>query len=194
MADVPITPATYQVRTVGSLTTRLPQPPQRPSVHAGGQDTMTTFSLREAAEQAGASKSTIFRAIKAGRLSATRDDDGNFAIDPAELFRVYPPRSSAPVPAHVETRSEGQDATPSSNSEKPDGTDFETRLHQVREQAALEARAKLAEERLSDLKQQLDELKRQRDKWQEQAERLALAPPAAVERKPGGWWPWKRSA
>jgi excisionase family DNA binding protein len=154
---------------------------------------MTTFSLREAAEQAGASKSTIFRAIKAGRLSATRDHDGNFAIDPAELFRVYPPRSSATVPAQLETRSERLDATPSSNNEKPAGTDFEKRLQQVRAQAEFEARAKLAEERLADLKQQLDELKGQRDKWQEQAERLALAPPA-VEKKTAGWWPWKRSA
>ena len=54
-----------------------------------GHDAMATFSLREAAEQAGTSKSTIFRAIKGGRLSAARTDDGGFAIDPAELFRVY---------------------------------------------------------------------------------------------------------
>ena len=157
---------------------------------------MTCFSLREAAEQAGASKSTIFRAIKAGRVSATRDDDGNFAIDPAELFRVYPPRSSATVSAQLEPRSEGQDATTSSNSERPDPTDFDMRLQQAREQIALEARAKLAEERLADLKQQLDELKRQRDKWQEQAERLALAPPSASSpaTEAPGWWPWRRRA
>ena len=157
---------------------------------------MTTFSLREAAEQVGASKSTIFRAIKAGRVSATRDDDGNVVIDPAELFRVYPPRSSATVSAQLEPRSEGQDATTSSNSERPDPTDFEMRLQQAREQVALEARAKLAEERLADLKQQLDELKRQRDKWQEQAERLALAPPSASSPTTAapGWWPWRRRA
>ena len=52
---------------------------------------MTSLSLREAAEQAGTSKSTIWRAIRAGRLSATRTDDGGFAIDPAELFRAFPP-------------------------------------------------------------------------------------------------------
>ena len=52
---------------------------------------MAVFSLREAAEQAGTSKSTIWRAIRAGRLSATRTDDGGFAIDPAELFRAFPP-------------------------------------------------------------------------------------------------------
>ena len=43
---------------------------------------MTTFSLREAAEQAGTSKSTIWQLIKSGRMSAARTDDGGFAIDP----------------------------------------------------------------------------------------------------------------
>ena len=50
---------------------------------------MTSLSLREAAEQAGTSKSTIWRAVKSGRLSATRTDDSAFAIDPSEsLSRV----------------------------------------------------------------------------------------------------------
>ena len=66
---------------------------------------MASLSLREAAEQAGTSKSTIWRAIRAGRLSATRTDDGGFAIDPAELFRVFEPQ-------RPEERSVGQDATP----------------------------------------------------------------------------------
>jgi hypothetical protein len=52
------------------------------------------LSLQQAANQSGVAKSTIFRAIKSGKLSATRNDDGTFAIDPAELFRVF-----APVPA-----------------------------------------------------------------------------------------------
>jgi hypothetical protein len=52
---------------------------------------MTALSLREAAARAKASKSTIWRAIKAGRMNAARTDDGGFAIDPAELFRAFPP-------------------------------------------------------------------------------------------------------
>src|SRR4051812_37778926 len=52
------------------------------------------LNLREAAEMAGTSKSSIFRAIKAGRLSATRTDTGEFRVDPAELMRAYPPKSS----------------------------------------------------------------------------------------------------
>ena len=52
---------------------------------------MASLSLREAAEQAGSSKGTIWRAIKSGRMSVTRLDDGGFAINPAELFRVFQP-------------------------------------------------------------------------------------------------------
>jgi excisionase family DNA binding protein len=64
---------------------------------------MPTLSLRDAAEQAGTSKSTIWRAIKSGRLSAARTDDGGFAIDPAELFRVFQPQ-------RLEHRPAGHDA------------------------------------------------------------------------------------
>src|SRR3954465_6202166 len=69
---------------------------------------MTTFSLRQAAQEAGTSKSTILRAIQSGRLSATRTDDGGYSIDPAELFRVYPPKSVAAD--HEADRSAGQNA------------------------------------------------------------------------------------
>lgn len=50
------------------------------------------LSMLKAAEQVGVSKATIFRAIKSGRLSANRREDGTYAIDPAELARVYPPQ------------------------------------------------------------------------------------------------------
>ena len=48
------------------------------------------FSLAQAAKAAGKSRPTIARAIQAGRLSATKNDDGSYAIDPAELARVFP--------------------------------------------------------------------------------------------------------
>jgi hypothetical protein len=48
------------------------------------------YSLAQAAKAAGKSKPTIARAIKAGKLSATRGEDGSYTIDPSELARVYP--------------------------------------------------------------------------------------------------------
>ena len=52
------------------------------------------LSLSAAAKEVNRSKSTLSRAIKEGRLSATRCEDGSYQIDPAELYRVFP----APVP------------------------------------------------------------------------------------------------
>jgi excisionase family DNA binding protein len=48
------------------------------------------YSLAQAAKATGKSKPTIARAIKAGRLSATRGEGGNYLIDESELARVYP--------------------------------------------------------------------------------------------------------
>jgi excisionase family DNA binding protein len=48
------------------------------------------LSLSEAAKVAGQSKSTIWRAVNSGRLSATRTYTGDYRIDPAELHRVFP--------------------------------------------------------------------------------------------------------
>ncbi len=49
---------------------------------------MAALSLWDAAEQVGTSKSAIWRAIKEGRLDASRDDSGNFSVDPNEVMRV----------------------------------------------------------------------------------------------------------
>jgi hypothetical protein len=52
--------------------------------------TMTHYTLGAC----GLNKSTVLRAIKAGKVSATRDEHGQWQIDPAELHRVYPPVAS----------------------------------------------------------------------------------------------------
>jgi hypothetical protein len=49
-----------------------------------------SYTLGQAARAAGRSKTTLNRAIKTGKLSAVRSDDGSYTIDPAELQRVYP--------------------------------------------------------------------------------------------------------
>jgi hypothetical protein len=54
---------------------------------------MALVSLGQAAKLAGLGKTTLARAIKSGRLSATRRDDGGYQIDVAELERVYPLRA-----------------------------------------------------------------------------------------------------
>src|SRR3954471_23489692 len=51
---------------------------------------MTALRLPDAARQVGLHRSSLFRAIRSGRLSATRTEGGDFLIDASELFRVYP--------------------------------------------------------------------------------------------------------
>lgn len=49
------------------------------------------LTVLEAGRLVGRSKSHIFRAIKSGALSASRDDSGTWRIDRAELARVFQP-------------------------------------------------------------------------------------------------------
>jgi len=56
------------------------------------------YSLGQAAKVAGRSKTTIHRAIKSGKLSASRCEDGGWSIDPAELSRAYPGTGNGAVP------------------------------------------------------------------------------------------------
>lgn len=135
---------------------------------------MTAMSLREAATATGTAKSTIFRAIKSGRISATRTESGGYEIDPSELTRVYGPLRTQ----HAAHRSVGQDAPPPA----PDATDnVAALLERVR---ALESLLTIERERRADLE-------RDRDRWAAQAERLALAPPsppASATPSPSTWW------
>lgn len=56
------------------------------------------YSLKQAAEAVGKGKTTIHRDVKAGRLSASKDERGRLWIDAAELHRVYPPVAVSDVP------------------------------------------------------------------------------------------------
>jgi hypothetical protein len=139
------------------------------------------LSLREAAEMAGTTKSSIWRAIKSGRLSCTRDEFGGVQIDPAEVARAYPPKP--PKPERLGSEQAAQS-----------GSD-ELRMRN----AALEAEVRL-------LREMADSLKAERDRWAAQAERLAISAPAAVPQneprplttprirpEPRGWRPWRRA-
>ena len=125
---------------------------------------MTTLSLREGAEQTGVSKSTIFRAIRAGKLSAARTADGNFEIDPAELFRVYPPKTADVAPERATESLAGHGAP-----------DTETAM----KLALLDAEVKA-------LREMVAELRNDRNAWQQQTERMTLA--LAWPKESRSWW------
>src|SRR3546814_9350664 len=49
------------------------------------------ITLREASEKVGVTRQTLMKAIKTGRVSAEKSDNGEWRIEPVELFRVWPP-------------------------------------------------------------------------------------------------------
>ena len=128
------------------------------------------------------SKTSILRSIKAGRISAGRDELGQWAIEPCELHRVYPPLT------------EENDTGNGTGERAVTGGD-----------AALveaNARASLLEQRINDLRTILDDMRgqqddfrEQRDAWQCQAEAsqrvLTDQREKAADRQ--SWWRWLRS-
>ena len=53
------------------------------------------YTIVTTAAAAGRNKTAILRAIKAGKISVAKDENGELQIDPAELHRIYPPLRSA---------------------------------------------------------------------------------------------------
>lgn len=104
---------------------------------------MAKVSATEAAKMVGKSIPTITRAIKSGKLSAEKMKPRGYQIDTAELFRVY------------------QDEVNVSNSNSKT-LDDET----PKNTSVLEAKVKMLEERV-------EELKEQRDKWEAQAQKIS---------------------
>jgi hypothetical protein len=130
-----------------------------------------SYTLASAAAACGVNKSTILRAIKSGKISGTKDEHGEWHVEPAELHRVYPPVADAAA---------GTDALP------------RYALGDAAALATAQQRAAQAEEKLSELKALLEDLRCDRDAWRDQAQRLAL-PKAAADAKPMSLWRWLRS-
>jgi hypothetical protein len=159
------------------------------------------LTLGQAARMTGKGKTTLTRAIRAGRLSATRRDDGGYLIDPSELTRVYD--------VTPETGAATGDAVHRATSEG-DSSDSELKASLADAEAKVEGLKAL----LSERDRLLDEVRASRDDWKAQTERLTLAlaapqptpqPIAAFEslaqrleemaaaRRPS-WWRWLRFA
>src|SRR3546814_1887431 len=57
-----------------------------------------SITLREASEKVGVTRQTLMKAIKTGRVSAEKSDNGEWRIEPVELFRVWPPENGVQQP------------------------------------------------------------------------------------------------
>jgi hypothetical protein len=128
-----------------------------------GEDNM--LSLSEAAKTAGVSKSTIWRACKAGRVSFIRTDTGEFQIDAAELHRVFPFHATGENGKMNHHAGVAQTET-----------------------AALDARITALKEMAELMREQLGDVRKDRDAWRAQAEaNQRLVADARTRRGLFGW-------
>lgn len=109
-----------------------------------------SYTLGQAATASKKSKSTISKAIKNGLISALRQPNGSFKIDPSELHRVFPANSG------------------NEHNQTPDRTPKDSVETLVRV-AQLEAKLEASEKRV-------DDLEKDRDIWRQQATALLNAP------------------
>lgn len=127
------------------------------------------YTLGEAAKAANVSKTTIRRAIQAGRLSASRQDDGSYVIDPAELHRAFPGSSDG-------------SGTLARSVTASDTGELQVEVEMLREHLAL-----LKDER-DDLRERLDRADEERRQAQERLTALLTDQRPATRRRK--LWPW----
>ena len=142
-----------------------------------------SYTLTQAAEAAKVQRSTVFKWIKAGKVSAVKTDDGTFRIDPAELHRFL--------------SSVSRDTQASATPKQPD-TAPDTLLELVSLRSQVEKLQHIVEME----RERSRELREEREAWKRQAERLALPATretahqlaASPQPQSRGWWPFRRSA
>jgi hypothetical protein len=171
------------------------------------------LSLGQAAKETGMDKSTISRAIKSGKLSATRKENGGYEIDPAELFRVFAPASKKTEPLAL------------APDTAMDGSSENQVLRLQWEAAALRMQWEAATLRIQDKDEEIRDLRHRLDIEGEERRKLTLmllashhaeqpkeyehqqgeaTPPSAshptvqpvatvpATPKKSGFWPWRR--
>jgi len=115
------------------------------------------YTAGQAAKAAGVSTATISRALKRGTISGSKQPDGSWRIEAAELHRIFPPLAA----------------------QEPEGAFMQSVAIATQEpERADEERARQGE--LAALRDALADARSDRDKWREMAERLSLAPPQAL--------------
>lgn len=130
------------------------------------------FTLTAAAKETGVSKGTVSKALKSGRLSGERQEDGSFQIEASELFRVFPQKPQKPA---AETAQKPQET-----AGEPTETGVELAVLRVRLEIVEQERERereSAQATIEDLRRRLDAEQEERRNLQRQ-----IMPPAGTEK------------
>ena len=142
------------------------------------------LTLSQAAKEVKASRATIQRAIKSGKLSANKTEAG-YQIVPAELFRVFEPVSTQ-SPAQSETVRRSGPPDKNVNQDHVQAL-IDAAVKDAKQEAEIEALRK----ETARLEGQLSDLKQERDDWKEQAQYASQATHRLLEDHskppPQGW-------
>ncbi|HEY8189188.1 MAG TPA: entry exclusion 1 domain-containing protein, partial [Micavibrio sp.] len=121
---------------------------------------MAKVGAQRAADLTGRSKSTIQRAMNAGKLSFEVDRNGRRVIDVSELDRAF---GLLPQNGGAGTV----------NTVNNDGVEAELkRTADLLEMERMKMRIKMLEEQVDSAREQLEDTKAQRDQWQKQAQQV----------------------
>ena len=126
---------------------------------------MAKVGAQRAAELTGKSKSTIQRAMNAGKLSFEVDANQRRLVDVSELERVFG------------LQPQGNDNNISSSSEGGSSAAMEIELERARhaiEIERLKMDIRMAQDQRDAANQQIEDLKIQRDLWQKQAQQILI--------------------
>lgn len=144
------------------------------------------YTLNEAARIVGKSKSTVLRWVKSGRISATRDEDGTYRIDPSELNRVHPNGS----PDAVHGRS--NEAPRTTHDGAGEAAHLALKLEMAeKERVAAEALAQERERQIHQHEKTIDDLRKRLDIEGEERRNLSAMLTDLRDKepeKPKGFW------
>mgnify|MGYP001253615837 CR=1 FL=1 len=148
------------------------------------------YTAGQAANAVGKNIATITRAIKSGKISASKGVDGAWRIDPAELHRVFPI-----APQDLRKPKMQRDASP------PQEAVSSSENVLLQEVAILRERVRAQEVLLSDRADQIDDLRSRLDKEGDERRRLAAiltdqsAARQGADRQADAarrrWWPFR---
>ena len=131
------------------------------------------LTLAQAAAETGLHRSSILRAIKRGAVSGSRDAGGQWSIEPAELFRVFPTVVRT-VPPDDATRQDAQGTAALAEA-------------QLRT-AGMAVEIGMLREQLTDARCERDRWCAEASAWRDQAQAVnrQIADQREPERRP--WW------
>lgn len=123
---------------------------------------MAKVGAQRAADLTGRSKSTIQRAMNAGKLSFEVDANNRRLIDVSELDRVF---GLLPQQNNTNTGASSQESTSQAELQ---------RAADMLEIERLKMRVRGLEEQLDITREQLDDMRGQRDLWQKQSQQILI--------------------